>query len=87
MLTLSLYPRSRRGGRRIVEAIEIKDTIRKLTESTKLDPKGLTETELPTRKQAWAGPSTSPQSIYVADLLLDIHLETQQLKWRLSLKL
>jgi hypothetical protein len=48
------------------------------TESTNLDPWGLSETELPTKELAWAGPRLSLS--YVADMQLELPIGPKQLE-------
>ena len=50
----------------------VKDTTRRPTESTNLDPWGLTVAEIPTKEHSRAGPSSS--YIFIADVQLDLHV-------------
>ena len=59
-----------RVGDRIERAGEVKDITRRPTESSNLDPWGLTETEPPTKEHAGADPTNT----LVADVQLGLHL-------------
>ena len=58
------------------------------TESTNLDPWGLSETEPPTKEHTQAGPSPPPNpSTYVVDVQLSLYTAPELLKQGLSQKL
>jgi hypothetical protein len=61
-----------RMGDRREQAGGVKDTTRRLTESTNLGLWGLTEPGLPTREHAGAGPS--PRPTFVAKVQLGLHV-------------
>jgi hypothetical protein len=56
----------------------VKNSIRRPTESTSLDPWGISETEPSTKKHT--GARTRPYT-YVADEKLDLHVGTKKLEW------
>jgi hypothetical protein len=77
-----------RDGGRIEDSRRDRNSTGRATESTTLDPWGLSETEPPTKEHTQAGPSPPPNpSTYVVDVQLSLYTAPELLKQGLSQKL